>query len=90
MIYPIDLSDGLTTSENEMLTEAEKENIKREKAAIKESLGSEEPLLAFAIGFPKKDSGATVIYRANQVKLDEINANLEIDDEGEGTEDDDD
>ena len=30
-----------------------------------------------------------VTYRANKVKLDELNANLEIDDEEEGTEDED-
>ena len=49
-----------------------------------------EPLIAFAIGFPKKESGVTVTYRANLIKLDEINANLELDDDGEGEEDDED
>lgn len=58
---------------------------------IKQEVGNErDPLLAFAIGFPKKESGVTVTYRANLIKLDEINANMEIDDDGEGEEDDDD
>ena len=58
---------------------------------IKQEVGNDrEPLIAFAIGFSKKESGVTVTYRANFIKLDEINANLELDDDGEGEEDDED
>ena len=61
------------------------------KLQIKQEVGNDrEPLIAFAIGFPKKESGVTVTYRANLIKLDEINANLELDDDGEGEEDDED
>ena len=60
------------------------------KGKIKTSLGADTPLMAFAFGFPKKESSITVKYRANKRKLDELNANLEIDDEEEGIEEDDD
>lgn len=60
------------------------------KADIKSSIGDGTPLMAFAIGFPKKESGVTITYRANKIKLDQLNANLEVDDEEEGVEDDDD
>ena len=77
VIYPIDLK----VSENDTKFE--------EKSKIKDALGEETPLLAFAIGFPKKESGVTVTYRANLVKLKELSENLEVDDDEEGTEDDD-
>lgn len=48
----------------------------------------QEPLMAFAFGFPKKESEERLNYRANRVKLDELVGNIEIDDEGEGIEDD--
>jgi hypothetical protein len=60
------------------------------KGKIKGALGDDNPLMAFAFGFPKKESGVTVKYRANKVKLDELNANLEIDDDEEGVDEDDD
>lgn len=77
VIYPIDLKvkDG--------------ENLSQEKMEIKASLGEQFPLLAFAIGFPKKESGVTVTYRANMIKLDELNANLEVADDEEGEDDED-
>lgn len=77
VIYPIDLKIKPDDSDY------------AKKQEIKASLGDGNPLLAFAIGFPKKESAVMVTYRANKVKLDELNANLEIDDEEEGTEDED-
>lgn len=41
------------------------------------------PLLGFAIGFPAKESKQRVNYRINKIKLDELNRNIEIDDEGD-------
>lgn len=91
VIYPIDLNCCNTAAEKEQLSTQEQEKVMHLKEQIKQEVGNDrEPLLAFAIGFPKKESGVTVTYRANLIKLDEINANLEIDDDGEGEEDDDD
>ena len=91
VIYPIDLNCCNTAAEKEQLPIEEQEKVVHLKKQIKQEVGNDRaPLLAFAIGFPKKESGVTVTYRANLIKLDEINANLEIDDDGEGEEDDDD
>ena len=88
VIYPIDLSCDNTASEKKQLSLYEQEKVAALKAQIKQDVGNNrEPLLAFAIGFPKKESGVMVTYRANRIKLDEINANMEIDDDGEGEED---
>ena len=88
VIYPIDLSCDNTASEKKQLSLYEQEKVAALKAQIKQGVGNNrEPLLAFAIGFPKKESGVMVTYRANRIKLDEINANMEIDDDGEGEED---
>lgn len=88
VIYPIDLSCDNTASEKKQLSSYEQEKVAALKAQIKQDVGNNrEPLLAFAIGFPKKESGVMVTYRANRIKLDEINANMEIDDDGEGEED---
>lgn len=57
---------------------------------IKKEIGERQALLAFAIGFPDKESEEKLIYRANKVKLDELTANLELDDDEEGVDDDDD
>lgn len=87
IIYPIDLKTELSKSEieSENLRINELENLKED---IKNTIGKENPLLAFAIGFPKKESGVIVKYRANKIKLDQLTANLEVDDE-EGDEDND-
>ena len=88
IIYPIELKTSLTDPEKEAWgTDSGK--LKELKENIKESLGANIPLMAFAVGFPKVDSGVTVTYRANMTKLDELNAHLEVDDEDEGSEDDD-
>lgn len=91
VIYPIDLICDNTALEKKQLTLQEQKKVADLKVQIKQEVGNDrEPLLAFAIGFPQKESGVMVTYRANVVKLDEINSNMEIDDDGEGEEDDDD
>ncbi len=86
VIYPIELKTDSTEDEK---IAWEGYDLDALKANIKEKLVGL-PLMAFAIGFPKKESEVLVTYRANRVKLDELNAGLEVDDEDEGTEDDDD
>ena len=91
VVYPIDLNWRNTAAEKEQLSPQEQKKVADLKLQIKQEVGNDrEPLIAFAIGFPKKESGVTVTYRANLIKLDEINANLELDDDGEGEEDDED
>ena len=91
VVYPIDLNWRNTAAEKEQLSPQEQKKVADLKLQIKQEVGNDrEPLIAFAIGFPKKESGVTVTYRANFIKLDEINANLELDDDGEGEEDDED
>ncbi|MEG1566964.1 MAG: Z1 domain-containing protein [Anaerovoracaceae bacterium] len=88
IIYPIDLKTE--PNNNEIVALGEKRDVIEEyKKNLKNSFGSELPLMAFAFGFPFKESGVMVNYRANRIKLDEFNRNLEIDDDGEGTEDED-
>ena len=91
VIYPLDLSCDNTASEKKQMSSKEQKKVADLKLQIKEEVGNDrEPLLAFAIGFPQKESGVMVTYRANSVKVDEVNANIEIDDDGEGEDDDDD
>ena len=73
VIYPIDL----------------KADNNEDKEKIKCSLGDKTPLLAFAVGFPNKESGERFVYRANRVKLDELIKDIEVNDEEEGEDDDD-
>lgn len=89
VIYPIDLKVQASDVEKEAWNGRVEELIEL-KGKIKGTLGEDTPLMAFAFGFPKKESGVTVKYRANKVKLDELNANLEIDDDEEGVDEDDD
>lgn len=74
VIYPIDL---VLKNDNE------------DERIAKESLGEGIPLIAFAVGFPAKESEEKFVYRANRVKLDELTANLEFNDEEEGEDDED-
>lgn len=91
LFYPLYLNWRNTAAEKEQLSPQEQKKVADLKLQIKQEVGNDrEPLIAFAIGFPKKESGVTVTYRANFIKLDEINANLELDDDGEGEEDDED
>lgn len=89
VIYPIDLKTSYSEAEKTAWGEQIGKLVEL-KENIKTSLGEDTPLMAFAFGFPKKESSVTVKYRANKRKLDELNANLEIDDEEEGIEEDDD
>lgn len=89
IIYPIDLKTDATDAELEALP-GQKAQIESQKRKIKASLGSGNVLLAFAIGFPQTESKIVVNYRANRIKLDELNRNIEIDDDEEGAEDEDD
>lgn len=59
------------------------------KTGTKNGLGGN-VLLAFAYGFPGTDSKIMVRYRANAVMIDQLTANMEIDDEDEGVDDTDD
>ena len=67
VIYPLKLKGANQISQNEY--------DKHFKADL--------PLLGFAIGFPAKESNQRVNYRINKIKLDELNRNVEIDDEGD-------
>lgn len=86
VIYPIELKTDSTDNE---IKAWEGYDLKKLKAGIRDEFNGQ-PLMAFAVGFPKKESEVMVTYRANKVKLDELNADLEISDEDEGTEEDDD
>lgn len=89
VIYPIDLKTTCSDAEK-LAWEARIDRLGQIKEGIKASLGEGMPLMAFAFGFPKKESSVMVKYRANKTKLNELNANLEIDDEDEGMEEEDD
>jgi hypothetical protein len=89
VIYPIELK--VECSDFEKKTPGtDIDALEKLKKKIKSDIGEDIPLMAFAFGFPRKESGVTVVYRANKVKLDELNANLEVYDDEEGADDDDD
>ena len=92
VIYPIDLFTKLSSAQEDMcLTSEQRDKLIRRKEAIKDEVGNRTtPLVAFAFGFPKKESAVKLTYRANRIKLDELTKGLEIDDEGEGAEEADD
>lgn len=85
VIYPIDLLTACTDDEVQAYP-----GVKQRKCNIKDSFGDGTPLMAFAFGFPNKEDGVVVTYRANQRKIDELSRDIELDDDEEGTEDDDD
>jgi hypothetical protein len=88
IIYPIELK--LDSSAEELRMNPNIQNIKQDvKNMIHNNAPDGKPLFAFAFGFPRKEEGVYVKYRANKRKLDEMNANLEISDEDEGVEDED-
>ena len=89
IIYPIDLKTEIYSAERTAWG-VRVDELEKLKIEIKSNIGEDTPLMAFAVGFPKKESGVTVTYRANKIKLDQLNANLEVDDDEEGVEDDDD
>lgn len=61
MIYPIQLK---TVREEEKPTEEEKK--------VVDLFGTESPVFGFAIGFPSKETAEKLTYRANKVKIHEI------------------
>ena len=61
VIYPIQLK---TVREEEKPTEEEKR--------VVDMFGTESPVFGFAIGFPSKESAEKLTYRANKVKIHEI------------------
>ena len=83
VIFPInlkvedDLTDELSPEEAEEL---------RWKRCAKDGLNGE-VLLAFAYAFPNTGSKVMVKYRANAIKLAQLTADIEIDDENEGADD---
>lgn len=85
VIYPIELKTKVSDAECE---DVDRETLEKLKQSIKDEVGNNTtPLVAFAFGFPEKESSLRLKYRANIVKLDELNGNLEIDDDEEGKED---
>ena len=94
VIYPIDLKTDLTPSERDRqpeFSQSEKDEICALRTQIKKEVdNTDTPLVAFAFGFPKKESAVRLKYRANIIKLDQINSGLETDDEDEGEGDTDD
>lgn len=87
VIYPIDLNTDLTTSQKRdtILSTEKKDAIRALKRNIKTEVGNDTiPLVAFAFGFPQKESKTRLKYRANTIKLDEINHGLEMSDDEEG------
>ena len=83
IIYPIELTTKLNDSEKEIMSEEEKLT----KQKIRDSLTK--PLMAYAIGFPAKQGRVMIKYRANKIKLQELE-HSEINDEEEGEDDDND
>ena len=68
----------LVASKANKFSDGEKENIK--------GTFDDNPLLAFAIGFPEKQEKVMIRYRINKVKIKELTEGLEIeqgDEEGE-------
>ncbi len=90
VIYPIDLATEITDVEKGMFSEYDWNEMERIKKSIKASIGENIPLLAFAIAFPERESKVVVTYRANRIKLDELTANAEVDDDDEGADENDD
>lgn len=75
VIYPIDLKLKDDYSEDERVA--------------REAISAETPLIAFAIGFPNKESDEKVVYRANLIKLEQL-SEIEVDeDEGDSDDEDD-
>lgn len=85
IIYPIELKAEVSDAE---CKDVDREVVEKLKRCVRDEVGNTTtPLIAFAFGFPEKESSLRLTYRANIVKLDELNGNLEVDDDGEGEED---
>lgn len=88
VIYPIDLKteEDLTRNQKELGVKASED---LNKKSAKDLLNGEK-LLAFAIGFPGVDSKERLVYRANKRKIEEFTHDVEIDDDEEGSDEQDD
>jgi|GEM_PF-180741 len=90
VIYPIALKSEVWDKEceiNGVPNEDLREKIKSVKESFIKQVGNEDtPLMAFAFGFPTKESPVKFVYRANLVKLEELK-NVETSDDEEGIED---
>ena len=80
IVFPIELKCE-SVNENAKDQELSEEQIWKKET--KNCLGGK-VLLAFAYGFPGVDSKIMVKYRANAVMIDQLNADVEINDENEG------
>lgn len=95
VVYPVDLKTGVSDSEIQAVgvgpeqKEQIKIELKKQKTEIKQVFNGQ-PLLAFAFGFPTKESKVVVNYRLNAVKIQKLTRNLEVDDDDEGVDDTDD
>ena len=93
IIYPIELLTKVEDQEVKerfgLYTDELKQKLTAEKEAVRDMF-KDEPLMAFAVAFPDKESSKRFKYRANLQKIKELTENLEVNDEGEGEDDNDD
>lgn len=84
VIYPIELKTDCNNDEEKLWGNRINE-LRSIKQEIKAQLCEDEntPLMAFGIGFPRKEKPVAVTYLANQIKLAELRSNIEIDDDDE-------
>ena len=73
-IYYIDLKIDLKTNNANLLSERDR------YVAVKEAFGSD-LLVGFAVGFPSKEAKERIKYRGNLVKVAELNADDDFDEE---------
>lgn len=88
VIYPIELKTGCNKDEIRLWGDRIEE-LRKNKQEIKTQLCEDEntPLMAFGIGFPRKENPVAVTCLANQVKLAELRSNIEIDNDDESDDD---
>ena len=84
VIYPIELETDCNKDEEKLWGNRINE-LRSIKQEIKALLCEDEntPLMAFGIGFPRKEKPVSVTYLANQIKLAELRSNIESDDDDE-------
>ena len=84
VIYPLDLIVDI--SKKEKASPEQEAKILEKKKKVKDAFG-DNPLMAFAIGFPAKESKVMVNYRMNKIKIAELNRGMEVDDDEEEDDD---
>ncbi len=85
IVYPLDLKTDATAKEKSKMP-GQVATIEAKKMEIKNAFG-DNPLIAFAVGFPDKESKVRFNYRVNKVKIAELNRGLEVDNGDEEDED---